>query len=211
AGFCLTEQGELLLLNIIKHITGEGFGTASSPNPEDESIENSIDSDLSWKSGTYAFRHNVYFSTVFDDANDADLTNQLGVLLVEDHDVNNYDLDRLDYGQSYYWRVDEVNSAPDRTIFKGNTWSFTTEHFSYPIDGGRIEATASSSLPGQGPENTINRSGLEPSLNKPYSFVVTVPCKTVGVPIMSDSVKVSDVSIIKWLISPPLSPSLENV
>jgi len=38
-----------------------------------------------------------------------------------------YDFGRLEFGQSYYWRVDEVNGAPDFTTFKGDVWSFTTE------------------------------------------------------------------------------------
>ena len=64
----------------------------------------------------------------------------------------------LEYGQTYYWRVDEVNEPSDNTIFKGNVWCFTVEPYSYPITG--VTATASSSQPSMGPEKTVNGSGL---------------------------------------------------
>ncbi|MGE5296103.1 MAG: discoidin domain-containing protein, partial [Solirubrobacterales bacterium] len=60
---------------------------------------------------------------------------------------------------TYYWRVDEINAAPDYTIFKGPIWSFTVEPYSYPL--AVAAATASSSQPNMGPENTINGSGLD--------------------------------------------------
>ncbi len=48
----------------------------------------------------------------------------------------------LEFGKTYYWRIDEVNAAPDNTVFKGAVWSFTVEPFAYPITS--ITATASS-------------------------------------------------------------------
>jgi hypothetical protein len=66
--------------------------------------------------------------------------------------------DALDFGTTYYWRVDEVNGAPDYTIFKGDVWSFTVEPYAYPIAG--VLATASAAEAGTGPENTVNGSGL---------------------------------------------------
>jgi hypothetical protein len=71
----------------------------------------------------------------------------------------------LEYGQTYYWRVDEVNAPPDSTIFKGDVWSFTVEPYAYPITD--ITATASSAKAGNGPENTVNGSGLDPRTSIP--------------------------------------------
>ena len=66
----------------------------------------------------------------------------------------------LDFGTTYYWRVDEVNAPPDSTIFEGYVWQFTTEPIGYPIVD--VNATASSSNnANEGPENTINSSGLD--------------------------------------------------
>ena len=68
--------------------------------------------------------------------------------------------ERLAFGETYYWRVDEVDAPPDNTIRKGDLWSFTTELLVYPIEN--ITATASSSNTAEeGPENTINGSGLD--------------------------------------------------
>ncbi|MHC4683597.1 MAG: LamG-like jellyroll fold domain-containing protein [Planctomycetota bacterium] len=66
----------------------------------------------------------------------------------------------LDLGTTYYWRVDEVNGAPDYTVHEGDVWSFTTEPIGYPIEN--IIATASSvQQANMGPENTVNGSGLD--------------------------------------------------
>ncbi len=65
----------------------------------------------------------------------------------------------LEFGRTYYWRVDEVNAPPDTTIYKGDTWSFTAEPYAYPIAG--IKATASSSdKAANGPQKTVDGSGL---------------------------------------------------
>ncbi len=69
----------------------------------------------------------------------------------------------LAYGQTYYWRIDEVNKTPDNTIFKGDVWSFTAEPYGYPITS--VTATASSAQPNMGPEKTINGSGLTGDLH----------------------------------------------
>ena len=42
-------------------------------------------------------------------------------------DPNNYDIITLyELGQTYYWRIDEVN---DPNIWPGNIWSFTTRNY----------------------------------------------------------------------------------
>ena len=69
----------------------------------------------------------------------------------------------LAYGQTYYWRVDEVNKSADDTINKGLVWSFTVEPYGYPITA--VTATASSSQAGMGPEKTIDGSGMTGDLH----------------------------------------------
>jgi len=105
----------------------------------------------------------VYFGAVFNDVNDASRANPLGVLASQNQDANSYDpAGLLDFGKTYYWRVDEVNAPPDSTIFKGDVWKFTVEPFAYPIASTSIIATASSQFnPNTKPENTINGSGLD--------------------------------------------------
>jgi hypothetical protein len=135
-------------------------GAATDPDPADEAIDVARDVALGWVAGQMAATHDVYFGTNFDDVNAATRTNPLGVLVSQDQTDTTFDPDGLlEYGQTYYWRVDEVNGAPDFTIFTGDVWSFRVELFAYAIEN--ITATSNgTSEPGAGPENTINGSGL---------------------------------------------------
>jgi len=116
----------------------------------------------SWTPGAFADKHNVYFGDNFDDVNNADINNPLDVLVGQGQDANTFDPDGLlEFEQTYYWRIDEVNAPPDSTIFKGNVWSFTVEPFVYPIEN--VTATSSSSSVNMEPERTIDGSGLNDS------------------------------------------------
>ena len=131
---------------------------ASDPQPQDEQTDVPRDVVLSWTPGELAAAvngHIVYLSESFDDVNDG-----LGGIT---QSVDSYvPAQRLDFGKTYYWRVDEVIAPPDSTVYAGGVWSFTTEPVAYTIEGANINATASSvSQPGVGPENTINGSGLD--------------------------------------------------
>jgi hypothetical protein len=138
---------------------GAGPELAGEPNPEDEATDVVADSMLTWTPGELAATHDVYLGTSFADVNAADRDNPGTVLVSQGQADAQYDPDGLlAYGQTYYWRIDEVNAAPDNTIFKGPVWSFTAEPFSYPVQP--VAATASSSGNGMNPENTINGSGL---------------------------------------------------
>jgi hypothetical protein len=142
-------------------MTGVSLGVASTPNPEDGAPDVPRNVILSWERGPYADKHNVYFGTSFEDVNSADMASPL--LVGPGLGATTYDPGPLEYGQTYYWRVDEVNAPPDSTVFKGDVWSFTVEPLLYPISGQNIIATASSFTveeSSQGPENTINGSGL---------------------------------------------------
>ncbi len=65
----------------------------------------------------------------------------------------------LQFGQTYSWRVDEVNAPPGSAIIKGEVWSFTVEPLSLP-DSER-DCHGLQRQAGMGPENTINGSGLD--------------------------------------------------
>jgi hypothetical protein len=134
---------------------------ATEPVPDDEATDVLRETSLSWTPGEFANTHNVYFGTDFNEVNDADTSSPL--LVSPAQDANNYNIDyRLEFSQTYFWRVDEVNAPPDSTVFKGDVWSFTVEPFVYPIQN--ITATASSSQRiDMGPEKTIDGSGLNDS------------------------------------------------
>ncbi len=137
--------------------------TAVEPSPEDGVVDVPRDTALSWAPGPFADTHNVYLGTVFDDVNDADTTNTRDVLVSPGQTATTYDPEGLlDFSQTYYWRIDEVNAPPDSTVFKGNVWSFTTEPYAYPI--ANVTATASSSnTTDMGPGKTTDGSGLNAS------------------------------------------------
>lgn len=149
---------EAEIANAMKGI-GPGYGQATDPSPTNKATDVGRAVVLSWIAGQFARTHDVYLGTVFADVNDAGRTNPKGVLVGQGQAQTTLDAGRLEFGQTYFWRVDEVNAPPDSTIFKGPVWSFTVEPYSYPIRS--ITATASSvSTPDTGPEKTVDGSGL---------------------------------------------------
>ena len=138
-----------------------GGPDASEPNPADEQTDMPKDAVLNWKTGTGADKHDVYFGDNFDNVNQATTTVDPGGVYQGRINPNTYTPpERLEFGRTYYWRIDEVG-ADGTTIHKGNVWSFTVELFAYAIEN--IIAAASSSEEGKGPENTVNGSGLDDS------------------------------------------------
>ncbi len=134
-------------------------GAAGKPVPADKAADVLRDTPLGWTPGPYAATHDVYVGTTFADVNTASRIDKKGVLASQGQaDVVFDPPGTLAYGQTYYWRVDEVNKAPDNTIFKGAIWSFTVESYGYPVKP--VKATASSYQTDMGPENTVNGSGL---------------------------------------------------
>ena len=131
---------------------------ARSPIPADGGVDALHDAELSWEPGEFAQTHTVYLAKDFADVNDG----TPAALVAENLDVNSLSAKGLEFGTTYYWRVDEVNGTPDRTVFAGNVWSFDTEPYSYLVLGSDISVTASSQAAGglSSPENTINGSGL---------------------------------------------------
>jgi len=142
---------------------GGEAGLSSNPSPGNNATDVPRDAVLGWKPGEFAKTHDVYLGTVFADVNTASRTGQKGVLASQGQDTNTYDPSGfLALGQTYYWRVDEVNAPPNSTIYKGEVWSFTAEPVGFAIKP--IAATASSSqnidmVPGK----TIEGSGLNAS------------------------------------------------
>jgi len=140
---------------------GVSAGTAVAPSPADKATDVLRDVALSWTPGEFAATHDVYFGTSLVDVNAASSTNPPGVLAGAGQDANTFDpAGLLEFGRTYYWRVDEVNAAPDTTVFKGKVWSFTAETYAFPVTN--IAATASSFHNADtGPQKTVDGSGLD--------------------------------------------------
>jgi len=111
---------------------------ANTPNPADGSVGVSKTPTLSWAPGVDANSHDVYFGTDYNDVNDATTssTESKGNQAV---DVNSYSPGLLELGETYYWRIDEVNES-DPNLWKGDVWSFTVASIvatgPTPSDGG---------------------------------------------------------------------------
>ena len=95
---------------------------ASNPRPANGATDIPLDVILSWTPGAYVAgllpKHKVLFSDRFDDVND-------GSAVVATQDANSYDPGVLDFGTTYYWRIDEANSTVEWD--QGSVWSFATE------------------------------------------------------------------------------------
>ena len=151
---------------IYKWITpSEEKSAFSAPSPGDGSMDLPLNGNtLSWKRrADSTAQGDLYFGIHFDDVNTATLQNDPAGVYVGRQSQTSFALAPLEYSQTYYWRVDEVNSAPESTVSPGEVWSFATEPFSIPISN--ITATASSTFGVSGPENTINGSGLTGDLH----------------------------------------------
>jgi hypothetical protein len=134
------------------------LGTAADPIPAADSTDVARDEILQWTAGPWAAAHDVYLGTVFADVNSADRSNPKGVLVSQGQTGNAYAPAGLQYGKTYYWRVDEVNAPPSTKVFKGRVWSFTVEPYAYKITG--VTATASSTDPTSNVQNAANGVGL---------------------------------------------------
>jgi regulation of enolase protein 1 (concanavalin A-like superfamily) len=136
---------------------------ADNAAPADGAADVPQDVALSWTQGEYPSAHDVYFGTTFADVNDASRTNPRDVLTSQGQAGTTFDpAALLAYGQTYYWRIDEVNQTPDATIHKGGVWSFTVEPYGYTVKPAAVTAS-SSQLGIGGPEKTIDGSGLDAS------------------------------------------------
>jgi len=146
-------QDQMVLMEIIE---GPGFVL----NPGQHAAEVPREVVLHWTSPRFATAHDVYFGTSLPEVSSATRSNPLGVLVSRGQAGTTYEPPApLAFGQTYYWRIDEVGPDPDSTIYKGAVLDFKTEAYAHPI--ARLMATASSAQSGWGPENTINGSGLD--------------------------------------------------
>ncbi|MHC4501376.1 MAG: LamG domain-containing protein, partial [Planctomycetota bacterium] len=109
------------------------LGPAWGPDPADGAIDVPRDVVLSWSLGKYAQdvkAHDVYFGTSFNDVNDANTTETLGVYQgSQDLDANSYTPGVLELDTVYYWRIDEVNDTDGNSPWKANIWRFTVANF----------------------------------------------------------------------------------
>jgi hypothetical protein len=93
----------------------------TQPCPVDEAADVDKTIVLSWSPGYYATSYDVYFGTAWDDVNNANSDYHPNVEYCN-LGINNYNPGILEFGQTYYWRVDRINNTE---IWKGDVWEFT--------------------------------------------------------------------------------------
>jgi hypothetical protein len=100
--------------------------TAGGPAPFDNATETSRTPILSWVPGAYAKSHEIYFGTDEEAVLNAtkDSAEYKGPT-----DTDSFAPGNLEFGTTYYWRIDEVNDANPDSPWIGNVWSFTTGNF----------------------------------------------------------------------------------
>lgn len=139
---------------------GGAVSLSSGPQPAQGATDVPRDARMNWTPGEKAQTHDVYLGTAFADVNNANRSLPLNVLVSKDQDANAYDPGLLEFGRTYYWRIDDVN-AQEARVYKGDVWSFQVEPFAYALPGNKITATASSSQDADtGPGKTIDGLGL---------------------------------------------------
>jgi len=101
---------------------------AFGPIPAKGATDIKRTSVLSWKPGSFASQHRVFFGTDPEAVRSAGTsspeykgTKELG--------SESYDPGILELETSYYWRIDEVNSVDPESPWVGELWSFTTGSF----------------------------------------------------------------------------------
>ncbi|MHC4171570.1 MAG: LamG domain-containing protein [Planctomycetota bacterium] len=82
---------------------------------------------LSWSPGDTAAQHDVYFGTDKDVVDNADTSDTTGVYRRRQSLTSYTPPEGVEWGQSYYWRIDQYNT--DGTISTGKVWIFTVADF----------------------------------------------------------------------------------
>jgi len=105
---------------------------AKLPYPTNNAVDVPPYVVLTWVPGDTAAAHDIYFGTDANSVSDANTTITLGVYKGQQTlDANYYDPCGLELGETYYWRIDEVNE-PD--VYKGNLWQFTVANYALVDD-----------------------------------------------------------------------------
>jgi len=102
---------------------------ATSPSPAHNATNTPQELTLQWLAGDEATHQDVYFGDSAEAVAQADSSTTgiyQGRQAVQE---NTFDPGPLDWNKTYYWRVDEINTANAASPWKGSVWSFTTADF----------------------------------------------------------------------------------
>lgn len=101
---------------------------AWAPKPADGYITDIREATpLSWSAGDNATQHDVYFGTDANAVDGADASDTTGVHRARQSGTIYTPPEPLEWGRTYYWRIDEINN--DQTITTGRPWSFAVADY----------------------------------------------------------------------------------
>jgi len=104
---------------------------AATPSPANGAVDVIQSPTLSWFAGEKAAEHQVYFS---QDANAVANADASSTSVYKGQQAGTtFEPGALEWGETYYWRVDEINTDEPQSPWKGSVWSFATADF-IPID-----------------------------------------------------------------------------
>jgi hypothetical protein len=102
---------------------------ATTPYPANTAVDVPQTVVPHWMAGESATHHDVYFGDSAEAVAGADV-NTTGVYRGRQAAAGaTYDPGTLEWGKTYYWRIDEVNEAGADSPWSGAVWSFTTAGF----------------------------------------------------------------------------------
>ncbi len=99
---------------------------AFRPSPAKGAVDTFQTLTLTWSAGDKAKQHAVYLG---DDANAVASADTSSPLFKGERADASFTTDELEWGQTYYWRVDEVSTGEAGSPWKGSVWSFTTANY----------------------------------------------------------------------------------
>jgi len=103
---------------------------AFNPSPANGAVDTAQTLTLGWSAGEKAQRHEIYLG---DDKAAVAAATSASPLFKGSQTGTTFNAGTLEWGKTYYWRVDEVNPAEAGSPWKGSVWSFTTANF-LPVD-----------------------------------------------------------------------------
>ncbi len=103
-------------------------GAVANPDPPNGAVDIEHTPILTWTPGVYADSHQVFFGADEDAVKNAD-TSSPEYKGTGDLGAESYEPEKLLWNTTYYWRIDEANSANPDSPWTGNVWSFTTANF----------------------------------------------------------------------------------
>jgi hypothetical protein len=102
---------------------------AFCPDPQNGAIDVTLSPVLYWASANPTMQHDIYLGEGKQAVGNA-TTSSLEIYRGrQPGDVTSHDAGILEWGKTYYWRIDEVDEADPNSPWKGNVWSFTTANF----------------------------------------------------------------------------------